>query len=261
MAVRVRSDSGGVNAMKFRSASLCRGALLIALLGCVQGSRIAAESRESATTYANLAGEVVLENERVLVQKFILEPGRTTGVHRHPADQLLVFIKGGVLRSAAGRSTLWREGRVQWERASTSTDGGSTNTGTTPIEVICVSLKPLPSSPVAAAPAHDAGDLHLNYPNIPGEDLLDNDSVIVQRFLVNPGQWEGVHAHRPNMLYIHIKGGQWAARSRSEPEHAYPAPSPDGKVGWMPTIALSEGHESGNIGKNPIDLIWVTLKK
>jgi hypothetical protein len=78
---------------------------------------------------------------------------------------------------------------------------------------------------------------------------------------VNPGQWEGVHAHRPNMLYIHIKGGRWAARSKSEPEHAYPAPTPDGKVGWMPTIALSEGHESGNIGKNPIDLIWVTLKK
>ena len=150
---------------------------------------------------------------------------------------------------------------MQWERAATSTDEGSTNTGTTPIEMICVSLKPLPSSPGAAAPAHDAGDLHLNYPNIPGEDLLDNDSVIVQRFLVNPGQWEGVHAHRPNMLYIHIKGGQWAARSKSEPEHAYPAPSPDGKVGWMPTIALSEGHESGNIGKNPIDLIWVTLKK
>jgi hypothetical protein len=83
----------------------------------------------------------------------------------------------------------------------------------------------------------------------------------VQRFVVNPGQWEGVHAHRPNMLYIHIKGGQWAGRSRKEPEHPYPAPSPDGKVGWMPAIDISEGHESGNVGKQPIDLIWVTLKE
>ena len=102
---------------------------------------------------------------------------------------------------------------------------------------------------------------YLNYPNIPGEDLLENNLVIVQRFTVNPGQWEGVHAHHPDMLYIHIKGGQWAARSKHEGEHAYPAPSPDGEVGWMPTIDLSEGHESGNIGKDPIDLVWVTLKQ
>ena len=83
----------------------------------------------------------------------------------------------------------------------------------------------------------------------------------MQRFTVNPGQWEGVHAHHPDMLYIHIKGGQWAARSKREPEHAYPEPSPDGEVGWMPTIDIGEGHESRNIGKDPIDLIWVTLKK
>jgi hypothetical protein len=29
----------------------------------------------------------------------------------------------------------------------------------------------------------------------------------------------------------------------------------------MPTIDLSVGHQSGNVGKEPIDLIWVTLKK
>jgi hypothetical protein len=29
----------------------------------------------------------------------------------------------------------------------------------------------------------------------------------------------------------------------------------------MPTINLSVGHQSGNVGTHPIDLIWVTLKK
>jgi hypothetical protein len=223
--------------------------------------------------YANLKGEVLLDNARVYVEKFTLQPGQSTGRLSRSGDQLLVFVKGGVLTSQAGRSTLWRDGRVVWVSGAdgaNDTDGGSTNTGKDPIVMIWVTLKPVTatvaaggagSSPGAGSPGAVPKYRHLNYPNIPGEDLLENDSVIVQRFAVNPGQWEGVHAHHPDMLYIHIKGGQWAARSKHEPQHAYPEPSPDGEVGWMPTIGIEEGHESGNIGKEPIDLIWVTLKK
>jgi hypothetical protein len=227
--------------------------------------------------YANLRGEVLLDNPRVFVQKFIVLPGQSTGRRTQTGDQLQVFIKGGVLTSVAGRSTLWRDGRVAWHDAADAADADSTNTGATPIEMIWVTLKPVVSSSAAASGASanagaNAADAkarsgpgtkyhYLNYPNIPGEDLLENDLIIVQRFTVNPGQWEGVHAHHPDMLYIHIKGGQWAVRSKHEPEHPYPAPSPDGKVGWEPTIDISEGHESGNIGKDPIDLIWVTLKQ
>jgi len=232
------------------------GAIALVMLGA---RVMAAPAAELAPTFANLRGEVVLENNRVQVEKFILPPGQSTGEHTHPGDQLFVFVKGGVLTNQAGRSTLWRDGRVEWQSAAERPDAGSTNTGATPIEIICVNLKPV--APSAETPGAKPKYQYLNYPNIPGEDLLENDLVIVQRFTVNPGQWEGVHAHHPDMLYIHIKGGQWAARSKSEPEHPYPKPSPDGEVGWMPTIDLSVGHESGNIGKEPIDLIWVTLKK
>lgn len=245
--------------MKSRSA---HAAALALLLFIVSGPLTHAAER--SPTYAGLHGEVVLDNPRILVERFVLSPGQSTGRHSHPADQLLVFVKGGVLRSpATGRSTLWRDGRVVWQNATDAADAGNTNAGTTPIVMIWVTLKPAAASP-AAAPGGKPSDpygQHLNYPNIPGEDLLENKRVIVQRFTVNPGQWEGVHAHHPNMLYIHIKGGQWATRSKKEPEHAYPEPSPDGEVGWMPTIDISEGHESGNIGKEPIDLIWVTLKE
>jgi hypothetical protein len=216
------------------------------------------------TQYANLRGEVLLDNPRVVVQKFIVKSGESTGPRSRPGDQLLVFIKGGVLRSPAGRSTLWRDGRVMWEGASAAVDEGGTNIGAMPIEMIWVTLKPVAAAPVPApvpAPGSPPKYRYLNYPNIPGEDLLENDLVIVQRFTVNPGQWEGVHAHHPDMLFIHVKGGQWAVRSKHEPEHAYPDVSPDGEVGWEPTIDISEGHESGNVGKSPIDLIWVTLKK
>jgi len=248
--------------MKSLSAPRWELALLMLGLSAMPARGAAAKSTEFGPTYGGLQGEVVLDNQRVAVQKFVVQPGQWTGRHTHPGDQLLVFIKGGVLTSrATGRSTLWRDGRVVWQDAAALADEGSTNTGATPIEMVLVTLKPVASPSLAATPGHEPKYRYLNYPNIPGEDLLENDLVIVQRFTVNPGQWEGVHAHHPDMLYIHVKGGQWAARSYKEPEHAYPNPSPDGKVGWMPTIDISEGHESGNIGKNPIDLIWVTLKK
>ncbi len=36
-------------------------------------------------------------------------------------------------------------------------------------------------------------DCYVKYPNIPGETLLENDRLVVQKFVVRPGQWEGIH--------------------------------------------------------------------
>jgi predicted metal-dependent enzyme (double-stranded beta helix superfamily) len=227
---------------------------LLGLLACGHASPLWAGD----TTYANLKGSVVLENSRVSVESFTIAPGQWTGRHTPHGNQLLVFVHGGVLTSkASGRAVLWRDGRVRWQGDGAASDEGEINSGIAPIELLWVTLKPVPA---AAGAEPSRADLHLNYPNIPGEDLLENDYIVVQRFTVGPGAWEGIHAHGPNMLYIHIRGGQWAARSHREPEHPYPTASPDGEVGWMTPVDISAGHESGNIGKTPIDLIWVTLK-
>jgi hypothetical protein len=233
-----------------------------AMLGAIASPgacNAASSDSEYFQTYSNLQGEVVLDNARVVVQRFVLQPGQASGTHTYHSDPLLVFIKGGLLTSkATGRTTLWKDGRVAWQSTTDHPEGGSTNTGSSPVEWVSVTLKPVAHPAMAgASPKYQ----YLNYPNIPGEDLLEDDRVIVQRFLVKPGQWEGVHAHHPDMLYIHIKGGQWASRSKSQAEKPYPQPSPDGEVGWMQTIPLSEGHESGNIGTSSIDLVWVTLKQ
>ena len=240
-------------------ADLIRCGFLFALLLVCDTTKAAPPP---APIFAGLQGAVLLENERVRVERFELAPGQATGREGRPTDQLLVFIKGGVLRSlATGRRTLWREGRVLWQSAGAQSGAGSQNAGDATIVMDVVSLKqPTRRTAVAATKTGNPFGFYLNYPNIPGEDLLENNRVVVQRFLVRPGEWEGVHAHNPNMLYIHVRGGQWAARSNKEPEHAYPQPSPDGEVGWMAPIDISEGHQSGNVGQEPIDLIWVTLK-
>ena len=218
----------------------------------------AAFAADAEGTYARLSGTVLLDNERVSVERFVIAPGEWTGRHTPHGNQLLVFIRGGVLTAkTSGRSVWWRDGRVVWQSAGAPADGGETNSGGTPVELMWVTLK---AAPAGAAKGGAGADRHLNYPNIPGEDLLENEYLVVQRFTVGPGAWEGVHAHVPGMLYIHIHGGQWAARSKREPEHPYPEASPDGEVGWMDPIDIGAGHESGNVGKTPIDLSWVTLK-
>jgi hypothetical protein len=212
--------------------------------------------------YSELAGELVLDNEHVLVQRLLLPAGRSTGRPVHGGRQLQVFIKGGVLAPASGgRSALWKAGRVRWHEAAEAAGPGWTNTGEAPIEMVWVGIKPGPAARLpGGAGHHRAKAAHLDYPLIPGEDLLENEWLIVQRFLVMPGQWEGIHAHRPNTLYIHITGGRWSARSHTEPEHEYEQPAVDGEVGWMPAIDIGAGHESGNTGSAPIDILWVSLK-
>ena len=242
----------------YRNATAAMVATL--LVGAVSRPIAAAEPRITpAPSYANLTGRVVLDNERVLVQAFSIQPGQATGRHAHRDAELLVFVKGGIFKSESdGRATLWKDGRVVWLRPSKIGDDGSINAGEAPIELIEVVLKPW--SPPAGATSKNAEYGYLTYPNIPGEDVLENDRVIVQRFVMNPGQWEGVHAHHPNTLYIFITGGQWLSRTTNPPSQIV-GNSPAGDVGWMPAIDLSAGHESGNTGKTPSDVVWIALKK
>ncbi len=100
--------------------------------------------------YSDLPGEPILDNDRVLVQRLVLDCGRSTGRPVHGPDHLQVFIKGGVLRSnTSGRATLWKDGRVVWHTTADPADKGSTNAGTASVEMVWVMLKPVaaPASP------------------------------------------------------------------------------------------------------------------
>jgi len=103
----------------------------------------------------------------------------------------------------------------------------------------------------------------LNYPNLDdpdGEVIFNNEYAVLQRLVVGPGEWEGVHSHPGNQIYVHIKGGYWSGRMHGELEYEKEF-SPDGSVGWMGAIPIEDLHDSGNSGDNPIELIYVTLKQ
>ena len=103
----------------------------------------------------------------------------------------------------------------------------------------------------------------LNYPNLDdsdGEVVLNNEYVVLQKLVVGPGEWEGIHSHPGNQIYVHIKGGYWSGRMHGELEYEKEF-SPDGSVGWMDVIPMEDRHDSGNSGNTPIELVYVTLKQ
>ena len=103
----------------------------------------------------------------------------------------------------------------------------------------------------------------LNYPNLDdpdGEVIFNNEYVVLQKLIVGPGEWEGVHSHPGNQIYVHIKGGYWSGRMHGELEYEKEF-SPNGSVGWMGAIPIEDRHDSGNSGDEPIELIYVTLKR
>jgi quercetin dioxygenase-like cupin family protein len=102
----------------------------------------------------------------------------------------------------------------------------------------------------------------LTYPNLDnprGEVLLENEHVVLQRLVVGPGEWEGIHSHPSNQVYIHIKGGTWSER-RSGVQSPASLYSEAGSVGWVEAVEPGVGHEYGNVGDTTIDIVLVTLK-
>lgn len=223
---------------------------------------VAEFDKQFLLSYPNLensGGEVLLENEHVVVQRFIVGPGEWEGLHDHPGNQVYVHVKGGKWSGRAGGKPTYtgshsEDGAVGWmDEIPLSEEHESGNTGEDPIDLIWVTLKD--DAPIAP----DAQHAPLAYPNVPLELLLENDRVIVQRVQIEPGQWEGAHAHPGNQLYVHIKGGIWSARENGVQTPPFPY-SDTGSVGWMDAIDQSVGHESGNTGDTTIDLVWITLK-
>ena len=232
------------------------------LLDDVALAQNADSSNQYLLTYPNLEnpdGEVVLENEHVVLQRFVIPPGEWEGIHSHPGNQLFVHIKGGEWSGRAGGESTYdgsysETGSVGWMDAIPLSEGHeSGNTGDEPIDLLWVTLKgDGPINPNAAPEPQF-------YPNIPLELLFENELVIVQRVIVEPGEWEGIHSHPGNQIYVHINGGEWSERRGGEqfPPSGF---SETGSVGWMEEVPMSEAHESGNTGDTTIDLIWITLK-
>ncbi len=236
------------------TARLLGRAMVAALIAGIPAIGIAAQ--QVGVFYPDIPGELLLENEYVIVQRFIIEPGQWEGIHSHPGNQIAVRVKGGLWAGRRGGREVYRmteplkDGSVGWmEAIDISEQHDSGNVGDTPIDLIWITLKSCePGS------NHDVGQF---YPNVPGEVLLENERVVVQRFVTQPGQWQGVHSHPGNQVFVHTRGGEWTIR-RGARETVSDAET--GSAGWWERVDMSEEHDTANSGDTPIEHILVNLK-
>jgi hypothetical protein len=103
------------------------------------------------------------------------------------------------------------------------------------------------------------------YPNIDGEVLLDDDRVVVQRFVLEPGQWEGIHEHPEYQLVIVLNSTDELTSRFRGTQRVFPgttaADSDSIEAFWRQgPVFISDQHESGNTGTRPLEWIAITFK-
>lgn len=100
------------------------------------------------------------------------------------------------------------------------------------------------------------------YPNIEGETLLEDDRIIVQRFELQPGQWEGIHEHPEYQLVIVLNSTNELVYRFRGSERVFERPEDDTvRAFWRPgPVHMSDEHESGNTGDRPLEWIAITFK-
>lgn len=89
---------------------------------------------------------LLYENERVRVWDLCLEPGESTGLHRHQCDYLYVVIGDGRLQAAdaegkRGEARDMMDGEVRFNRVSGEAVHEAINAGAEPWRNIVVELK------------------------------------------------------------------------------------------------------------------------
>ncbi len=75
-----------------------------------------------------------------------------------------------------------------------------------PCAILLISVMPIAA---AAAGGQDASSRYLQSygnPALRGETLMDNERLVVQKFVIPPGTWEGQHTHAGNQLWVQMNG-------------------------------------------------------
>ena len=101
-------------------------------------------SAQRGREFKEVQPQLVLENQRIKVERWVLRPGEASPVHSHPVDHLGVTLRGTTLRVIAADGTYKdnedQAGFVDFNAATSQTHRFA-NVGKTTFEAVSIDLK------------------------------------------------------------------------------------------------------------------------
>ncbi len=144
----------------------------------------------------------VIDNERVTVHDIQLEQGKAAPVLSHAGDYVVLYVKGGAIRSANGKTATHADGSAFFGHGGTSSD---TATAGTAHELI-VDLKDAPSKTVP-----NTTGLPPAFPRPGSKKVFENDKVRVWNYAWQPGKPTPMHFHNTEVVVTYLGDGDVAS--------------------------------------------------
>ena len=109
---------------------------------------------------------------------------------------------------------------------------------------------------------HSSVTQEQTYPNLQGTTLLEDDRVVVQHFVLQPGHSEGVHAHPQYQLVVVLNQTEELLAKFGEKEYVFHNTPGGMNAFWRPgPVTVSQNHDSTNGGTEPLEWIAISFKK
>jgi hypothetical protein len=156
----------------------------------------------AAWTAPALAEAPVIDNERVTVRDIHLQPGEPAPAISHAGDYVILYVDGGRIRSADGKTARHVAGSAASGHGGTTSD---TAIGA-PAHEIVVDLKDTPSRTVA-----NTTGLPPGFPRPGSKKVLETDKVNVWNYTWLMGKPTPMHFHNTEIVVTYLGNGDVAA--------------------------------------------------
>ena len=144
----------------------------------------------------------VIDNERVTVRDIMLEQDKPAPVIEHAGDYVVLYVKGGRIRAANGKTVTHPSGSALSGHGGTTSDTATNG----PAHEVVVELKDIPSRTVP-----NTTGLPAAFPRPGSRNVLETGKVRVWNYKWLPGKPTPMHFHNTEVVVVYLGDGDLAS--------------------------------------------------